>query len=76
MTDTADWDSELAGLLECPDCRGPAAVHSEINGRTRNIKIWQWHERSCPNRTGHLAWSSQDALSIGEFPWAQTRTTA
>jgi hypothetical protein len=62
MTDTAEWDDEMAELLTCPDCRGPAAVFSTIDGRTRHIKIWRWHERSCPNKGVHLAWTDSHAL--------------
>lgn len=74
--DIAEWDAELADLLECPDCRGPAAVQSRIDGQTRHITAWQWHERTCPNRSGRLAWSAEAAVSVGGFTWDQTRTTA
>jgi hypothetical protein len=77
MADTTEWDDEMAALLECPDCRGPAAVFSTIDGRTRRIKIYRWHERTCPNKSGHLAWpteSAEAALSTRSLTWAQTQS--
>jgi len=67
MADTSAWDAEMAALLVCPDCRGPAAVHSSIEGTTRRIKIWQWHERTCPAHRIHLGWTDAHALDAQLF---------
>lgn len=76
MTDTTAWDHEASQVFRCPDCIAPATVHSHIDGDTRRIAITKWHSPGCPNRGGRLAWSAEAAVSIGEFPWGRTRTTA
>ncbi len=63
--DTAAWDAEAEEVFKCPDCPGPTVVHSEIHGRIRRIRLWQWHAKTCPNRNGRLRWGTAAALDVG-----------